>query len=162
MAMLSVDIQGLDAALEQDIQTLRDNTRPAAQAMAQVFYDDVLRNVGRLNTVTGHLRGAIYQVYSPELSGEALAVYRVSWRTKRASGLPAAPHGHLIEFGHLAPYPVFRNEQGEWKTAKQYGKLKQAKFVKAHPFIRPAFLTGKAAALDAGEARLLEGFRDGT
>lgn len=84
--------------------------RPAAQAGAQVFYDRVKANVRGLGRKTGNLERSIYQVYSRDNSGKARAEYHVSWNRKKA------PHGHLVEFGHIQRYVVYIDKRGQWKT----------------------------------------------
>lgn len=84
--------------------------RPAAQAGAQVFYDLVKANVAKVGRKTGNLAGSIYQVYSRDNSSKAVAQYHVSWNQKKA------PHGHLVEFGHVQRYVVYIDKRGQWKT----------------------------------------------
>lgn len=140
------------AKMEQDVQ---DAVRPAAQAGAQVFYEAVLKNVNALGKKTGNLAGAIYQAYSQDNSAPGKAVYHVSWNARRA------PHGGLVEFGHIQRYAVHLGEDGKFYTLvrpsmrdkpKPKRRASQAekdayyvlraggpKQVAAQPFIRPAF-----------------------
>lgn len=108
-----IDINfNLDAAIAHmdNIKMVADEAiRPAAQAGAQVFYEEVKLNAKRGNEVR-HLKGkdasgkgrtrpagllaaSIYQVYSKDNSDNKHATYHVSWNKKKA------PHGHLVEFG---------------------------------------------------------------
>lgn len=85
--------------------------RPAAQVGAQVFYDQVKTNVRGLGRKTGNLDGSIYQVYSRDNSNQARAEYNISWNRKKA------PHGHLVEFGHVQRYVTYIDKRGQWQTA---------------------------------------------
>ena len=112
--------------------------RPAAQAGAQVLYDEVRVRVpqsaegvahifknksgGRYLYYSGDLKKAIYQKHSPEYSIDGAHVYHVSWRK---SGVDGVPYGYMVEYG----------------TAKWKGK----------PFLRPAYEAKKQAALDAAD-----------
>lgn len=166
---LSVDLAGLDRMLDQLGTDVEEAARPAAQAAAQVFYDGVVANVNAIGTVSGNLRRAVYQAYSKENSGQGRAVYNVSWNERKA------PHGHLLEYGHVQRYVVYINKAGEWRTkirAEMRGKNKPSRKasqstkdayyqplaaprqVGARPFIRPAFaLAARASA--AAETVLL-------
>lgn len=127
--------------------------RPAAQAMAQVFYDEIKRNVSKIGRVTGNLERSVYQAFSASNSGPTNATYHISWNHKKA------PHGHLVEWGHVQRYKMFRDNQGRVRlmvrpgmdgikkprrNATQaekdayYVKLDTPKQVAAQPFIRPA------------------------
>ncbi|TXK26402.1 hypothetical protein FVQ98_14535 [Ottowia sp. GY511] len=76
-------------ALEEGIKT--EVLRPAAEAAARVYRDDVIQRVPKR---TGLLASAIYEAYSPERSEDGKShTYHVSWNKRKA------PHGHLIEFG---------------------------------------------------------------
>ena len=81
-------------------------TRPAAQAGAQIYYDQVKLNVAALGRVTGNLDASIYQAYSAANSGADHATYHVSWNATKA------PHGGLVENGHLQRYRYFQDEHG--------------------------------------------------
>lgn len=160
-------------------QRIEEATRPAAQAGAQTFYDEVKRNVGTLGDVfatTGKLDAAIYQVFSKDNShGNAngtaydVATYHVSWNHKKA------PHAHLVEYGHMQPYVVYRSKDGRLHTKVRPEKLKEylAKYhgrtvpkelraqffvpypvpkqVPAYPFLRPAMAKADAAYERASE-----------
>ena len=167
---LTTDLAGLNRLIDQLGTDVEAASRPAAQAAAQVFYDGVVANVNALGTVTGNLRRAIYQAFSPENSGPGRASYNVSWNERKA------PHGHLVEYGHVQRYVVYLNKKGEWKTkirpemlgkkkpsrrasqavkAAYYVPLASPKQVAAKPFVRPAFaLADRASA--AAESMLLK------
>lgn len=85
--------------------------RPAAQAGAQVFYNRVTANVGKLGKRTGNLAKSIYQVFSADNSGQGRAQYHISWNQRKA------PHGHLVEHGHVQRYVTYIDKRGQWKTA---------------------------------------------
>lgn len=106
--------------------------RPAAQAGAQVFYDEVRTRVAALGSSpekaaaengiqvgTGTLLKAIYQAHSADKSVGGRSVYVISWRTGRArkgsGGLAVAPHGHLVEMGHWRYFKVYERG-GRWFT----------------------------------------------
>jgi hypothetical protein len=155
---------------------LRDNmakaVRPAAQAGAQVIYDAVKLNVSKLGKYSGNLQAAVYQAYSKENSVPNIkATYHISWNAAKA------PHGQLVEFGHIQRYASYIGKDGNWYTAvrpSMRGKprpgrrasqaVKDAYYVTlangprqvpAKPFVRPA-LDHAAAAVDAIEATLVE------
>ena len=147
-------------------------TRPAAQAAAQVFYDEARLNVSRLNKWTartpgnrqpGVLQDAIYQTFSKDNSGANLATYHVSWNHKKA------PHGHLLEYGHMQPYEYYIDKRGFFHTKvrpsmladylkfyrnkavpkhlrdKYFIRLPVPKQIPAYPFIRPAMAKAQQA-----------------
>lgn len=149
--------------------------RPAAQAMAQVLYDEVKANVAKLGTKTGKLAASIYQAYSKQHSGNGVAEYHVSWNEKRRSA-KRAPHGHLLEFGYLQRYVVAYNPKlGRPMPVKRPGAkgrkpgrgasqeqknaywltLPTPVHVPARPFVRPAMSKAEAAQA-AGERRFFE------
>jgi hypothetical protein len=134
--------------MEADLQ---EAARPAAQAMAQVLYEAVRTNVSALGSKTGNLYASIYQAFSPENSGPGKATYHISWRTG-GSGV-RAPHGHLVEFGHIQKYKVYLGKDGNWYTNKK-APLASPVQVAARPFIRPASAKFPEA-IEAGTAVLL-------
>lgn len=101
-----------DAVLDEFVGSAEGAVRFAAQAAAQVLYDEVKRNVAGIKTVTGNLEKSIYQAFSPEKSiatahGYSRVEYHVSWNTRKA------PHGGLVEGGHLQRYRYYKNAQGQ-------------------------------------------------
>ncbi|WP_052451982.1 HK97-gp10 family putative phage morphogenesis protein [Noviherbaspirillum autotrophicum] len=140
------DFDDLKSSLDHLTDVIKENARPAAQAGAQVLYEEVLRLVpvaksarmykGKLYE-PGALKAAIYQAFSVDNSGDGVATYHVSWNAAKA------PHGHLIENGH------WTKKQGK------YGPL-QPVFVPAHPFIRPAYDTKIDDAIEASNAVMSE------
>lgn len=105
--VIEVDTTGINRMLDQFLDDVGAAVRPAAQAGAQVLYDEVKRNVGQLKTYTGNLQKSIYQAYSPELSVDGYrAVYNISWNKTKA------PHGWLVERGHLQRYRYYQGADG--------------------------------------------------
>ena len=106
--ILEVDTTGIDRMFDMFVADIEAAVRPAAQAGAQVLYDEVKRNVGQLKSFTGNLQKSIYQKYSPELSvAGQKAVYNISWNKTKA------PHGWLVERGHMQRYRYYQNSQGQ-------------------------------------------------
>jgi HK97 gp10 family phage protein len=126
-------LTGLDA-LAAAAET---NVRPAAQAGAQVLYEEVLQRVPvakRARTTKGGkvippgaLKASIYQAFSEDNSTADRATYHISWNHRKA------PHGHLVEFGSSrAP---------------------------AHPFLRPAYDAAAGTALTAAKVKWEKGMQ---
>ena len=106
--IMSVDVSDLNRLIDRMEVDISEAIRPAAQAAAQVFYDEVKRNVGQLKTHTGNLNKSIYQVYNKALSVDGkVAAYDISWNKTKA------PHGWLVERGHLQRYRYYQNAQGQ-------------------------------------------------
>ncbi len=123
--------------------------RPAAQAGVQVLYEAVKANAQRITPKTGKLAASIYQVYSRDQSQNGRQVYHVSWNARKA------PHGHLVEYGHLQRYAtVIDEETGRYFTFKKR-PLAQPRQVAARPFVRPA-MAQFPQALEAAEAKFFE------
>lgn len=165
--MLSVGMAGVYAMLDDMGDRAEAAARPAAQAASQVLYDEVKRNVAAIPHKTGKLDSSIYQVYSQANSGEGRATYHISWNHRKA------PHGHLVEFGHVQRYVSYIGSDGNWYTAKRAGTagmrkpgrgasqaakdayyvpLATPKQVRAEAFVRRAqvkFPQAEAAAADA-------------
>lgn len=113
MSMLSVDMGSLNAMLADMGESAEAAARPAAQAAAQVLYEEVKRNVAAIPRKTGKLEQSIYQVFSQSNSGEGRATYHVSWNHRKA------PHGNLVEFGHLQRYVTYMGSDGNFYVAKR-------------------------------------------
>lgn len=166
---IRVNLESLNSLMDKLATDVEDAARPAAQAAANVFYLQVKANVAALGKKTGNLERSIYHAFSKNNSGKGYAVYHVSWNYKKA------PHGHLVEFGHIQRYHVYLNKAGEWKTmirpgmagkkppsreAPQavkdayYVPLAAPRQVAAQPFVRPA-LAKAAEASAAAESVLL-------
>ena len=128
-SMVELHDGGIFAMLDQLPGAIQAKAiRPAAQAGAQVLYDEVKMRApmssaphksGKQTYSPGNLKAAIYQAYSPESSQDGAHVYHVSWNKQKAF------YGQFIE----------------------YGTVKMA----ARPFLRPAYDAKKQAALDAAE-----------
>jgi len=108
---MSLDLASCNGFIDAVGRGAEDQVRPAAQAAAQVLYDEVLLRVPQ--SVKGHwftgsnykktgqryyfdagsLRNSIYQAYSKDGSGQKRATYHVSWNYRKA------PYGHMVEFG---------------------------------------------------------------
>lgn len=129
---LSLDIDQLLSGIEADIAAVDAATRPAAQAGAQVLYEAVQRNVAGIKRHSGNLASSIYQAYSKDHSGRGHATYHVSWNAKKA------PHGHLVEYGHLQRYEVTYDPKTRRFTTHKDRPLPAPKQVAARPFVRPA------------------------
>lgn len=105
------DTSGLNAYLAELEESAEEATRPAAQAGIQVLYNKVKSNVAALGKKTGNLDRSIYQAFSEDQSRPGHAEYHTSWNATKA------PHGHLVEFGHLQRYEVVRGKGGNLVTA---------------------------------------------
>lgn len=106
---VSADLSGLDALFDKLGDDLEEAVRPAAQAAAQVLYDEVKKNVQSLRRVTGLLEHSIYQKFSPDHSKQGKATYHVSWNAK------TAPHAHLVENGYLQRYEMVIDDAGRFR-----------------------------------------------
>lgn len=103
---MKLNLSGLQAMADQLGDAAEAAARPAAQAAAQVLYDETVKNVEQIKIVTGNLRRSIYQAYSTDNSAPGKATYHVSWNARKA------PHAMLVEFGHLQRYEYYKDEQG--------------------------------------------------
>jgi hypothetical protein len=168
---INMNEAGLNDLIDELGVAAEEAARPAAQAAAQVLYNEVKRNVDALGKHTGNLSGAIYQAFSRDHSGPGYATYHVSWNARKA------PHGHLVEYGHIQRYAVYIGSDGNWYTAvrpemrgKPRPKRKAPQAVKdayyvlrdggpvqiaAKSFVRRA-ASAFPAALDAAERELLK------
>lgn len=123
--MISIDSKltgDLAGSLDKFAQDVREKVLfSGVAAMAKVIYDEVVINA-ESNKKTGLLQSSIYRVFSPEKSGDASKLYRISWNKKKA------PHGHLIEFGtSRAPaYPFVRPAFDHMDAAIESGKASMA------------------------------------
>jgi HK97 gp10 family phage protein len=142
----AADIDATFSAMADDVEAA---ARPAAQAGAQVLYEEVKRNVARLKKHTGNLDRSIYQVFSKDNSPAGKATYHVSWNARKA------PHGHLVEFGHLQRYAVTYDKATQRFTTHRNRPLPTPKHVAAKSFIRPA-VAKLPAALEAAKAELFK------
>jgi hypothetical protein len=106
---VQVNTGSFEAIMDQLADDAEAAVRPAAQAGAQVLYDEARRLAGA-NRRTGNLQAGVYQVFSKSSSGRDHAVYHISWNAKKA------PHGHLVEFGHWQRYATYRDARGRILT----------------------------------------------
>lgn len=164
-----MDLSSLNSILDDLGDAAAEAIRPAAQAAAQVLYDDVKANVAKIKKKTGNLSKSIYQVYSKSNSGPKRAVYQISWNSK------TAPHGNLVEYGHLQRYKMYQGNDGQVRPMVRPGmdgskrpprRASQAQKdayyvplpspvqVAARPFIRPA-IQKFDKAMEAAKAELL-------
>lgn len=121
---IRADLQGLGALLADLGDELKAAARPAAQAAAQVFYDEAKRNVQALGRITGRLDRAVYQKHVDEEAAAGRSYYRISWNKK------TAPHGHLVEAGYVQRYATYVGKDGKWHLAvrpEARGKPKPAR-----------------------------------
>ena len=130
---ITLDLRALQATLDATGQQIAEAARPAAQAGAQVLYDEVKRNVSRIKRKTGNLAASIYQVYSKDQSRpNRLQTYHIGWNHKKA------PHGHLVEFGHFQRYEITFDPKTKRFTTHKDRPLATPRQLAARPFIRPA------------------------
>lgn len=107
---IHADMSGLANLIDTLATDVEAAVRPAAQAGAQVLYDEVKKNVAGIGKVSGNLAASIYQAFSHDNSGKGYATYHVSWNHKKA------PHGHLIENGHVRAFKSYIDKNGRWRT----------------------------------------------
>ena len=135
MISIAFDFSKIAARLDNIAKAAEQGVRPAAQAGAQVFYEEVKQRVpvsakahstkGKKQTFTpGTLRKAIYQAFADKESGDGKASYRISWNKSHAF------YGRFVEFG----------------TSRMAAK----------PFLRPAYDAARAKALQAVQERMAE------
>lgn len=148
---VSFDAGGAMTALDEIQAGLASLVRPAAQAGAEVLYREVKVRVGSIGRVTGNLSESIYQVYSRDNSNETRATYHVSWNARKA------PHGHLVEYGHVQTRKVYIGSDGRWYTSPE--KLPNPRRVGARPFLRPAWDAKGKMAAEAMRSRYEDGMR---
>ena len=131
MLSLEFDFSKIAAKLDSITKAAEEGARPAAQAGAQVFYDEVKQRVpvsakphksGKKTYNPGTLRKAIYQAFADKESGQGSAKYRISWNKTHAF------YGRFVEFG----------------TSKMAAK----------PFLRLAYDAARAKALKAVQERM--------
>lgn len=144
---IRVDLSAFERTMDADAKACEDAARPAAQAGADVLYQAVKANVARIRRKTGNLAASIYQAYSQDHSAPGKATYHVSWNARKA------PHGHLVEWGHLQRYLVTRDARGRFVTHKDK-PLAAPIQIPARPFVRPA-MAQMPAAEDAMRERFL-------
>lgn len=131
--------EAIQKRLDGLVARATDNLRPAAQAGAQAFYEEVKARApvgqsvhhtkGKKQTFQpGNLRASIYQAYADGESTDRKAVYRVAWNKKKAF------YGRFVEHG----------------TSK----------MAAQPFLRPGYDAARSKAIEAARQKLREGLRN--
>lgn len=129
----SFDFSKISAKLDEIVVAAKEGTRTAAQAGAQVFYDEMRARVpvsdnahffyGRNSRKTGvryyfepgNLKNSIYQYRLRYYDDGGKTTYVISWNKLKA------PYGHMVEFGtSRAP---------------------------AHPFLRPTYDAAQGTAV---------------
>lgn len=84
----------------------------------------------RVRSQSGKLASAIVLKFAAEWSTKREVRYIVTWNRRKA------PHGHLVEFGHLRKNVITQLPNGQWITTDE--KLPEPVWVPARPFLRPA------------------------
>lgn len=139
MITVEFDFSSIAAKLDKVTEAAQEAVRPAAQAGAQVFYDEVKLRAPesakahstknkKLTYQPGNLKKAIYQAFADKQSTDDRAVYRISWNKDKAF------YGRFIEFG----------------TSR----------MPARPFLRPAFDAMQSRAVEAVEAKMFERLKE--
>lgn len=130
---MSVDIRGIELTMDALVGDAAAAARPAAQAGAQVLYEQVKANVAGIRRKTGNLAASIYQAYNDKRSTAGGAQsYTVSWNTRKA------PHALLVEYGHLQRYEVTRDPKTGRFITHRDRPLAAPIQIPAKPFLRPA------------------------
>lgn len=171
MIKVTFNQTGLNAELDRISKAARDQTRPAAQAGAQVFYDEVKmrapvsdaphffygRKGGETRTIypfqPGDLKASVYQAFSKDNSGKTKATYHIAWNHQEV------PYGFMVEFGHIQTRKAYIGSDGLWYTSKE--PLEGGpKVVGPTPFLRPSYDAAASRALSAARDRMARGFND--
>ncbi len=145
----ALDTSAFDELMKKVEDKANESVRPAAQAGADVIYEEAKRLAGRSTRPhyfygtswkkrqkgttqgrylfnPGDLKNAIYQVYSKDNSSETVATYHVSWNFEKS------PYGLFVEYG-LSPFTP-----------------------KSRPFLRPALINKYAQAVEAMKQKISE------
>jgi hypothetical protein len=151
---IKADFSGWQRAVEKLQGPLKVSlARSIAVGMGEVLRDEA-KQLAPIKE--GVLKDSIYLAFKEGRSNGQEVVYSVTWNHLKA------PHGHLIEFGHLRVNEVIRLDDGTWRFTTT--RLPEPKFVAAHPFLRPALdSAGKRAAqagIERGRRRLPELLRE--
>ncbi len=136
---IKMQARGYAIELDRVAQECEEAARVGAQAGAQVLYDEVKKNVDGLQRHTGNLARSIYQAYSEDNSRHGYAVYHVSWNARKA------PHGHLVEYGHLQRYKISFDPATHRFVTHKDKPLIPPRLVAARPFVRPAMARAEDA-----------------
>ena len=139
---------GLLAGLDQLQQRVADALRPAAHQGALVLYNEVKQRVPK---DSGQLSAAIYRWHDDKRSTAERQIYQIGVNKR------AAPHWHLIEYGHWR-VNKFRLIDGKWVPTRK--RLAKPVYVPARPFIRPAYDAKLPEAFAAARRRMAEKLKD--
>lgn len=181
MVSLKFDYSDFDANSDRLKEVIQGAIRPAAQAAAKVYYDEMKIRAAQSEKGTGKglLARSIYQKYVKEDSTTGWnAVYHISWNKGRGGQTPAAPHGVLLEYGWVQRYANYMDTTGRWWTAvrpEMKGKPKpksrspqeemDAYYVvrkkgsiqhAPRPFLRPTYEAKEQEALAAAQKEMQE------
>ena len=104
-------------------------------------------------TSTATLAAGIWAVLRAWSTPGGKATYHVSWNPRKA------PHGHLVEWGHLQRYEVSRDPKTDRFITHRDKPLATPRQVSGRPFIRPALAAKGEAAQQAMRDRYLEELR---
>ena len=147
MIRASINLANTFARLDNIAVAAKAGAREAAQAGAQVFYEEMRARVpvsdvahyfyGRDSRKTGvryffspgNLRDSIYQYRLRYDDDGGRSTYVISWNRRKA------PYGHMVEFG----------------TSK----------AAAHPFLRPTYDFARGPAVVAANRALAERLKEG-
>lgn len=131
-------------------QVMRDEAK--LQAPVGVAEEQAIRQYGG-SIKPGALRDAIYLAYNDKLSNNVSYTYSISWNSSKER----APHGHLVEFGHLMTHQVIFSPEKGWHTLKDK-PLANPKWIPGNPFLSRAYdiSLGRAytAAIERGRVEL--------
>lgn len=155
MINFNFDFSKLDRGLDRITAAAEGGVRPAAQAGAQVFYEEMKQRApegteaehyfygqaakkaakGNKRALAylftrGNLKKSIYQYFNKRLSTDGKAIYSITWNRR------TAPYGKMVE-------------QGTSRAA-------------AKPFQRPAYDAVRARAVRAVKSRMREEIKKGT
>ena len=148
MSPVKFDVSSIFKGLDRLQEQKTSLARSMAVAAGKVIRDEAKV---RAPVESGRLRESIYLAYQDGKSTKDRVVYRVSWNSK------TAPHGHLVEFGHWHTNAVYVGTDGQWHGS--HHRI-QARWVPAHPFLRPAIEATRERAREAMLARGRERFAE--
>ena len=125
-----VDTHRVKRKLRDIFEKGEQAVRPAAQAGAQVFYDEVVMRApvseaphffygkaSKDGTRTiypfqpGDLKRSVYQVFSKDNSTQSKATYHIAWNHQEV------PYGFMVEFGHIQTRKAYLGSDGFWYTS---------------------------------------------
>jgi hypothetical protein len=168
MIGIEMDMSRLFTGLDSIAREAAKSTRPAAYAMAKVYYDRVLINVpvadehiGKGGKVYpgGLLKSSIYHAFSDDNSvvsardsAYTKATYHISWNHAMA------PHGWMIENGHKQTHKavyIFDKRLGKKRWISTY-KLDTPRNIAPRSYIRSSYIEVDEQAQRAGLDRFQE------